>query len=192
MFACVVNVLVLAIQSPAAPPSKDLGIVLRIGEIFVALFLTVEVFIEVAISKTKAERRKIFRDPWVTTDIVVLICSWFYIWELYPDWMRVFSIGRVLRVLRPLRTLRMLQSIGIVAETILQALPLFGQACLLGTFLLMAYSLVGMSLWGGGLHFKCGVPMQNASDTNGYQCPACVQDCSTICSRIEPAPYIRS
>eukprot|EP01048_Picozoa_sp_COSAG05_P007046 COSAG05_NODE_484_length_9355_cov_5.704840_3_plen_2541_part_01 len=192
LFACVINVLVLAIQSPTAPPSKDLAIVLRIGEIFVALFLTVEVFIEVAISMTNAERKKVFRDPWLTIDFIVLFASWCYIWEVYSEWMRVFSIGRVLRVLRPLRTLRMLSSIGTVIETIMEALPLFGQACLLVSFLLMAYALVGMSLWGGGLHFKCGLPVGSAIDTTEYTCPVCISGCSSSCSRIEPPPYIRS
>eukprot|EP01046_Picozoa_sp_COSAG06_P024740 COSAG06_NODE_2035_length_7776_cov_4.018106_3_plen_876_part_00 len=128
------------------------------GEMFVTLFLTVDVFIQVVICMTPAERRRIPKSPWVLMDFVVLIASWAY---LFTHW-RVFSIGRVLRVLRPLRTLRMFSQINEVLETIVDALPLFLQAMLLITFLQMAYCLVCMSLWSGGLNYKCD-PNRGAS-----------------------------
>ena len=101
--------------------------------------------------------------------------------------------------------MRMLKSIHTVLETIFEALPLFTQACILVSFLLMAYSLVGMSLWGGGLLYECwspytagGLPRENATHPESHQCPACLK-CGTDalslakgCVRVEPPLYIRS
>jgi hypothetical protein len=114
------------------PPSDNLAITLSIGELFVALFLTVEILLEVVFQKTKAERGRIKNDPLLLLDIVALIASWAYILDLaqtlrMPELKQVFSIGRVARTLRPLRTLRMLSSIDTVTETIVDAVPLFGQ-----------------------------------------------------------------
>eukprot|EP01047_Picozoa_sp_COSAG01_P004837 COSAG01_NODE_161_length_23642_cov_713.337000_6_plen_671_part_00 len=190
LFACLISVIILGNQSRTAPPSSDLNVVMRIGEIFVTLFMSVELFIEVGISMTPAERRRLPQSPWLMNDLFVLIISWAYL--VSP--LRLFSIARVLRVLRPLRTLRMLSSINVVLETIVEALPLFGQACVLVSFLLIAYSLVGMSLWAGGLHYQCGVPGINATDASTYECAPCLPCAHTgdACARIEPTPYIRS
>ena len=107
---------------------------------------------------TPAERKRIPKSPWVMMDFIVLMASWGY---LMTHW-RVFSIGRVLRVLRPLRTLRMLSQINEVLETIVDALPLFFQAMLLITFLQVMYSLICMSLWSGGINYRCD-PNRGAS-----------------------------
>ena len=107
---------------------------------------------------TPAERRKIPKSPWVMMDFVVLAASWAYLFTQWP----VFSIGRVLRVLRPLHTLRMFSEINRVLETVVEAMPLFLQAMLLITFLQMAYALICMSLWSGGLNYTCD-PNRGAS-----------------------------
>lgn len=109
--------------------------------------------IDVAFKMTKAEFLHLNRNPWILIDIVVLAVSWIYL--LNPA--SIFSIGRVLRVLRPLRTLRMLSDINVVLETMVEAVPLFGQACLLVSFMLTAYSLIGMSLWAGGMRYHCAL-----------------------------------
>lgn len=143
--------------------------------------------------QTKAERARILHKPWILIDIGVLLISWAYLVE--P--LRIFSIGRVLRVLRPLRTLRMLSDIQTVLETIVDALPLFGQACLLVLFLLMAYALTGMSLWTGGLHYQCSPKPININASEpvwGLTCPACLPcgDTAGRCDRLPAEPFIRS
>ena len=152
LFASIVMFVVLAMQSRTVPPSDDMLVVLSIGEMFVTLFLSVDVFIQVVVCMTPAERRRIPKSPWLVLDISALIASWAYV--VAPDW-RVFSIGRVLRVLRPVRTLRMLSEIHTVLSTIAEALPLFFQACFLIFFLQMVFALVCMSLWSGGLNYEC-------------------------------------
>jgi hypothetical protein len=159
LFACIVMFVVLALQSKTVPPSGDLAVVLSMGEVFVTLFLTVDVSIQVVICMTRAERANILKgkSPWVTMDILALLASWAHL-AADTQW-RIFSLGRVLRVLRPMRTLRMLSDINTVLQTIVAALPLFGQACLLITFMLVAYSLICMSLWSGALNYECERPM---------------------------------
>ena len=85
LVACVVMFTVLALQSKTVPPSGepeaspyivytcrrlidlerliagDLAVVLSMGEVFVTLFLTVDVLIQVVVCMTHAERAKILR-----------------------------------------------------------------------------------------------------------------------------------
>ena len=211
LFASIVMFVVLALQSKTVAPDVSLNAVLRIGEVFVTLFLTVDVTIQIGVCMTPAQRRRIPKQPWVLLDIVALISSWMYlVWA--P--LRVFSIGRVLRVLRPMRTLRMFSEINTVLETIVEALPLFFQACFLIFFLQMVFALICMSLWSGGLTYECqeDETVRNLN-TNGswdgtlslgeqreaFQCPNAL-DCTTgddeweltYCTKVSPPRYIRS
>lgn len=204
LFSSFMNFLVMAKSSRAVPPNVDLLAVILIGEIFCTLFLTFEVTIDVAFKMTKAEfkhllRGRLNRNPWICIDIFVLAVSWTYLYN--PD--TVLSVGRVLRVLRPLRTLRMLSDINVVLETMVEAVPLFGQACLLVSFMLTAYSLIGMSLWAGGLRYQCAATEEevefmlsvNMTPPSSLDCPAsllCDGSETPKCSLYDPPLYIRS
>ena len=199
LFASFTNLVVMAKASKAVPPTTDLLAVIMIGEIFCTLFLTLEVTIDVVFKMTKAEFLHIHRNPWVCIDIFVLFVSWLYLYN--PD--TVFSAGRVLRVLRPLRTLRMLGDIKVVLETMVEAVPLFGQACLLVSFMLTAYSLIGMSLWAGGLRYECAPTKEELQDLLAVNitppdvivCPAallCGGSETETCLPRNPPTYIRS
>ena len=61
----------------------------------------------------------------MTMDIMALMASWICL--AFDDVSRVYILGRVLRVMRPMRTLRMLSDINTVLQTVVEALPLFGQ-----------------------------------------------------------------
>ncbi len=199
LIASFTNFLVMATSSKAVPPSNNLLAVIMIGEIFCTLFLTFEVSIDVVFKMTKAEFLNIHRNPWICIDIFVLFVSWMYLYN--PD--TVLSVGRVLRVLRPLRTLRMLSDIKVVMDTMVEAVPLFGQACLLVSFMLTAYSLIGMSLWAGGLRYECarteeqlqGLLAMNITPPDAIDCPAsllCGGTETETCSLRDPPTYIRS
>ena len=118
-----------------------------------------------------------------------------------------------------MRTLRMLSEINVVLQTIVEALPLFLQACFLIFFLQMVFALICMSLWSGGLNFECqagaGISASSSAlDSNSsnnatllaapklgeaFKCPLAV-DCTTgedeweltWCTAIEPPRFIRS
>eukprot|EP01046_Picozoa_sp_COSAG06_P000706 COSAG06_NODE_20_length_33882_cov_18.856969_18_plen_2148_part_00 len=216
LFASGVMFAVLALQSPTVPPDPRLSAVLSIGEIFVTLFLTVDVVIQIGVCMTAAQRKRIPKQPWVMIDITALVSSWVFL--LYSR-SRLFSICRVLRVLRPMRTLRMLSEINVVLQTIVEALPLFLQACFLIFFLQMVFALICMSLWSGGLNFECqagaGISASSSAlDSNStsnatllaapklgeaFKCPLAV-DCTTgedeweltWCTAVEPPRFIRS
>ena len=215
LFASVVMFVVLALQSRTSPPDQALSAVLNIGEMFVTLFLTVDVVIQTVVCMTPAQRRKIPKQPWVMIDIAALVCSWIYL--LYSK-SRLFSIGRVLRVLRPLRTMRMLSEISVILETVVEALPLFFQTSVLIVFLQMVFALICMSLWSGGLKYECqdagGLtsPLYSSNSSDGtlqplvaevrdylYVCPHSV-DCSTTeegneltwCTVVDPPRFIRT
>ena len=201
LFACLITFFVLALQSKTVPPNATLQTVLNMGELFFTLFLTVETFIQLAFNMTRAERARLLKGkaPWLAMDLIALVSSWVYL--VRPS--KISSIGRVLRVLRPIHTLRMLPDIDEILQTIVEAMPLFAETCILISFLLMAYSLICMSLWSGALSHQCATePPQEfanwstaqtlsassaANDTEGaimtvqltyrdlVECPACLQ-----------------
>jgi hypothetical protein len=156
----------------------------------VTLLLTCEVVLDLGIKMTPAERRRIFKNPWLLMDLFVLAISWVYLF----DKQRIFSLCRVLRVLRPLRTLRFFSEINTVLETMLEAWPLFMQAGMLVTFMLTAYSLTAMSLWSGGLSYQCSTAVTNSTDLNARKCPACIEcpDAAQQCIQLETPPFVRS
>ena len=85
----------------------------------------------------------------------------------------------------------------------MEAVPLFGQACLLVSFMLTAYSLIGMSLWAGGMRYHCALDDSqeaallaiNATPPETIECPAsllCGGKEVEMCSINDPPTYIRS
>jgi hypothetical protein len=133
---------ILAHQSPAFPPGPNDAVMLRTMEIFITIFLTMEMSLEFFVIVGFIPSREFFRglkqyfkDPWHFMDLCVLGTFWLYI--MYPAaymiqeqfdedtraWLAMpkdcpawLSALRTLRVLRPMRTLRMLGDIQLVAE----------------------------------------------------------------------------
>jgi hypothetical protein len=101
---------VLALQSKAEPPQADLGLTLRMLEIFVTLYLSAEMALEVMTLMTAQKRKQWFSSPWTYIDIGVLAVSWLYLVE--PE-NKIVEVARVARVLRPIRTLRLFHSVEV-------------------------------------------------------------------------------
>jgi hypothetical protein len=73
---------VLARQSAAFPPSDEEAIVLQSCQIFVTIFFTLEMLLEMVIVASSRKTRSYFSDPWHLLDMLVLIVFWLSL--LYP------------------------------------------------------------------------------------------------------------
>ena len=62
---------------------------------------------------------------------------------------------RVARVLRPMRTLRLLGDVSLVAQCVTDRFHLFRDAVVLTFFMLLLFSMVGISCFAGALHYTC-------------------------------------
>jgi hypothetical protein len=116
---------VLASQVPAIPPDPDTFLAVRILEVFVTVFLSMEMGLELSatlLSEDKVAAIKHYlTDPWVVIDIINLVAYWWYI--ISPN--KITAIGRVLRVIRPLRSLRLLPSVLDIITSIVNQATLF-------------------------------------------------------------------
>lgn len=104
---------VLSKQSYAVPPSSEDLFSLRIIEIFVTVFISFEMVLQLLMKLGKSLTSPhayvaYFKDPWNAVDIFVLLISWMYLLAPSNRWI---SIGRVLRVARPMRSLRLVTTV---------------------------------------------------------------------------------
>lgn len=187
LFMVLLSMVVLAFQSPAAPPSLMGRGTLRILEIFVATHMGVELLMEIVVLLS-AKGKHPFRDPWIMLSFLVMACNWLSIIapamplageltgvtdaagaaagrseivdiDYSAGFKRLVSVGRVFRIVRPIRTLRMIKNVDIIVQVISESAGLFATVCGLLVFLLAIFSLVGMSSFAGALQYECiGLP----------------------------------
>lgn len=157
---CALSLVVLAMQSPADPPSLTTAGTLRILEIFCAAHLLVETLLEM-VART-SQTNAWWRDPWIGMSLFVLCCSWLSILNPPVVEQRVdqrirkfLSFGRVFRILRPIRTLRMINDIDIIVTVLNDSSHLVLTVCGLLFFLLAVFCLIGMSSFSGALQYEC-------------------------------------
>lgn len=164
---------VLAHDSRTFPPSDDLAIVMASAQMFVTIFFTLEMLLELVLSVTsKRGLKHYFSDAWHILDMCVLLVFWLnQFYPVFRGWIvavvpasadfipevtpGILSMMRALRVLRPLRTLRLLGDITIVAQCIAGAAGLFVDAMFFVTFLLSLFAMIGTSSFHGALHYTC-------------------------------------
>ena len=152
VFSVVLAMYVLINDSPAQPPQWDSALLLRIVEMFVTVFLSLEMSLELATHLLAKESfAKYILNPWTVLDIFVLIVSWFYLYS--PN--RFVGVCRVLRVLRPMRTIRIFESVQIVGRCIAADAVMLRDVMLLTMMLLGGFALVGLTCYHGALQYTC-------------------------------------
>jgi hypothetical protein len=173
----VLTMYVLANQSAAYPPTDEFAVVLQSCQIFVTIFFTLEILLELVVVVTSSHSAGYFKDPWHIIDLSVLLVFWMYL--LYPMFYNamleipgltaerlalagftehqpaLISVLRVARVLRPLRTLRMLGDVTLVGQCIGHSAHLFRDIILLCALVILLFSMIGISSFAGALHYTC-------------------------------------
>ena len=94
-------------------------------------------------------------DPWNVVDLAVVTSAWLPL--LFPALHnRAASTSlRALRAFRPLRAAHFLPGVRRQVNTLLKALPSLRNVFLLIFFITAAFSILGMQLFKGSLHFRC-------------------------------------
>eukprot|EP01052_Picozoa_sp_SAG31_P010548 SAG31_NODE_580_length_13940_cov_16.175349_10_plen_2543_part_00 len=164
---------VLAKQSYAEPPNVDEAFTLRIIEIYVTVFVSLEMWLQLTIklgSHITSVRAyvKYFKDPWNIVDIFVIVVSWLYLLAPYSRWI---SIGRVLRVMRPVRSLRLVSGVQLVLQCIYDDAQLLKDVTTFLAIGLILFALVGVTLFRGALQFVCVANATEFDETELFQCP---------------------
>lgn len=143
---------VLAVDSPADPPQESSALLLRVIEIFVTVFLSLELTLELLTHIAgQGGLKKYLMNPWTQLDIVVLSVSWWYLY--FPS--RLVGVCRALRVLRPVRTIRIFESVQIVGRCIMDDITTLRDVILLMLMLLGGFALVGLTCFHGVLQYSC-------------------------------------
>jgi uncharacterized protein YgiM (DUF1202 family) len=71
-----ISMFVLALQSPAVPPTVLGQGAIRVLEIFVATHMLMELTMEVWVLTAARNSRRWWRDPWLVLAFLVLVCNW--------------------------------------------------------------------------------------------------------------------
>ena len=158
-----VSMTVLALQSPTDPPSDEVRGVLALLEIFVATHMTIELMLELFSNLANGDLKEVLTNPWMILALYVCLCNWLAIFsprELtnHPEgqaWSKLVSVSRIFRIVRPIRTLRMIRHIDIIVRILASSMGILLTVCVLLLFLLLLYSLIGMSCFSGAIQYTC-------------------------------------
>ena len=163
MMVCL-SMVILALQSPTDPPSDAMRGTLSLLEIFVATHMTIELALELFAHFANGVLKREVRNPWMALALFVCLCNWIAIFQPVgivqripggQGWAKVFSVSRIFRVVRPIRTLRMIRHVEIVTRVIASQMSTLLTVCGLLLFLLLLFSLIGMSSFSGAIHYTC-------------------------------------
>jgi hypothetical protein len=163
LFMVGVAMAILALQSPTAPPSDAMRGTLSLLEIFVATHMTIELLLELFAELSNGNLKAELRNPWMLLALYVCMCNWISIFQPvelkeHADgqaWSKLFSVSRIFRIVRPVRTLRMIRHIDIIVRIIATSAGILLTVCVLLLFLLLLYSLIGMSCFSGAIQYTC-------------------------------------
>ena len=129
---------------------------LTYGEYVFAALFTIEMVIKLvgygafteASTNTKAGY---FRNTWNRLDFFIVITQYV---SFIPGVDNITAL-RALRVLRPLKTLNVVPGLKLLVQTVLDSVSGLFSVFLLISFFLLMFSILGMQLWSGVLHYRC-------------------------------------
>eukprot|EP01043_Picozoa_sp_COSAG02_P000474 COSAG02_NODE_8_length_60691_cov_104.994752_40_plen_2944_part_00 len=158
-----VSMCILALQSPTDPPSDALQGTLSILEIFVATHMTIELLLELFSDLSNGDLMAELRNPWTILALYVMLCNWATIFQPVEltgrtdgqALAKLVSVSRIFRIIRPIRTLRMIRHIDLVVKILASSMGIFFTVCVLLLFLLLLFSLIGMSCFSGAIQYTC-------------------------------------
>eukprot|EP01046_Picozoa_sp_COSAG06_P014619 COSAG06_NODE_910_length_11598_cov_583.165580_10_plen_1373_part_01 len=146
---------VLAKQSPTVPPPEDEVLFLRIIEVFVTVFLTMELFLEMTVTISTRRFKTYVMNLWHWVDYLVLVVSWLYLLDTNNKFT---AVCRALRVVRPMRSVRIFSSIKLIGDSLKADSGVFVDVTAFTLLLILTFSLVGLTMFHGSLQYTCGVP----------------------------------
>eukprot|EP01043_Picozoa_sp_COSAG02_P026014 COSAG02_NODE_1484_length_12382_cov_6.377758_2_plen_3395_part_00 len=159
---------VLAMTSPTVPPPDDEILALRMMEVFVTVFLTMELFMEMVVTIKTKRHETYVKNPWHWVDYFVLVVSWMYL--LDPD-NQFTAVCRALRVVRPMRSVSLFSSFKLIGDCLKDDADIFVDVTAFTVLMIFTFSLVGLTSYHGSLQYTCGIPVN----------PFCPEELDGIC-----------
>ena len=172
-----VSMTVLALQSPTDPPTDEVRGTLSLLEIFVATHMTIELMLELFSDLANGELKQELTNPWMLLALYVCLSNWIVIFSPRDitdhaqgqALAKLFSVSRIFRIVRPIRTLRMIRHIDIIVRILASSMSILLTVCVLLLFLLLLYSLIGMSCFSGAIQYTCmDVQLARAVGISGF------------------------
>ena len=171
IMAVLLSMYVLAMQSPTVPPPPDEVVTLRILEVFVTIFMTMELALEAIVMLSTRRVCRYMQNPWHWVDYVVLVTYWMFLFDPDPD-NKFSAVCRALRVVRPMRSLRIFRPVKLIGESLRDDAGVFLDVTMFTLMLILIFSLVGVTMYHGSLQYTCGIPV----------IPGCEDDLSGSCT----------
>ena len=119
---------------------------------FTAAF-TLEAMLKIVSMGFIMHKKSYLRDAWNWLDFVVVITS---LLSILPGVGNVSGI-RTFRLFRPLRSFTSMPSMKTLIATILSSLVQLGEILILFGIVFFIFSILGVSLWSGDIHYRCRV-----------------------------------
>jgi len=139
-------------------------VVAALFDVLTGIF-TAECALKIAAWGFIMERDSYLRDPWNVLDFIVVVSG---IIEWLPFLKSSsFSFLRLFRVLRPLRSLNAYPEMKVIVNTTLCSIPKLGNVSIMGVFIFVVFSIIGITLMPGIFHRRC----RETSDP--VFCPGC-------------------
>lgn len=156
-----VNCFFLLLEAPivAAGSPEDL-IEQMLDHTCMGIF-TLELLVKLAAHGVAMHRGAYLNDPWNLIDLAVVAPYWVLIF--FPNMPSLSSI-RLVRALRPLRTIRNFPELRRMVEAFLRAGPALSTVTALTAFFFLVFGIVGVELYKGSLHTRCGVLPATSGD----------------------------
>ena len=109
--------------------------------------------------------------------------NYYRIIDLIPGKANLKSL-RVLRVLRPLRTINAIKKMNHIVNTLIRALPNFGNVSIFLFFIFILFGIIGLQMYNDTFYWRCRTTPQPilSSDNKTYYWPKDPNSIQRLCS----------
>lgn len=126
------------------------------AEPFFIVIFAVECILKVIALGFILQKGTYLREAWNWLDFFVVLTS---VFSLFPRFVNV-SVIRTFRLFRPLRSFSSLPAMKSIVSTMIKSLTKLGEIMVVASIFFFIYSVLGVSLWAGDIHYRCRETLQ--------------------------------
>ena len=157
LLCIMLNSIAMALEDPLGDPNEpsELTKMLHMFEMGFNIIFTMEMFTKIIAMGFCANKGTYLRSGWNIMDCTIVVTSWL---PYIPGVGTLVNASglRSFRLLRPLRSISRFPGLKVLVETILSAIPQLGNILLLASIYFVTFGIVGVQLWRGVFHHRCG------------------------------------
>jgi len=143
------------------------------SELFFQIVYTIEMFVlMIAFGVVRETNKAYFRRSWNWFDFLVVVLGWVALGIEYGSSAEASPILRIIRVLRPLRLLQYIPGLQVLNNTVVRSVEQLGDVFLLLLFTYFVLALIGLTVFRGKLHQRCGWQSSVGSTWHLYEATA--------------------